>query len=1036
VSKILVGLPGLKKERFMTFNKVNNIVGWIVCAVACAVYLMTMEATASLWDCGEFISSVFKMQIPHPPGAPLFVMLGRLFVVVFGGSNPAKAVNIMSALSSGFTILFLFWSITHFARKIFLKGAAELNAQQLFITMSAGVVGGLAYTFSDSFWFSAVEGEVYAMSSLFTALVFWAMLKWEHSADQPNSDKWILFIFFMMGLSIGVHLLGLLTIPAIVMIYYFKRYNATPWGTFWAFIIGCAVTGFVQLVVIQYSVKWAGMFDIWFVNGFHLPFFSGFVFFFILLAVVFFVLLRYANKNNYTFLRLGIWCFIFMLLGYSSYLTTMIRSNANPAVDMYNVDNPNSLVGYLGRDQYGDFPLIYGQVFTATPTDYKETSMKYTKGKDRYEEIGKDVKPVYSADDMMLFPRVWDASNDQGHAQFYKDWLGLDQGEKPTMANNINFFVGYQLNWMYLRYFMWNFAGRQNDIEGFAPGNVRDGNWISGISFIDNMRLGDQSTLPDSIKNNKANNKLFFLPLILGLIGAYFQYRKDKKDFLVVGLLFFFTGLAIVLYLNQAGNQPRERDYAYAGSFYAYAFWIGLGVMQVAEWLNRKMALSSSNYVAAGLCFLAVPVIMGNQEWDDHDRSKKVLARDLAKDYLESCPPNAILFTYGDNDTYPLWYAQEVEHIRPDIRVINNSLLGIDWYINQLRYKVNESDPIDVILTPEQIQGRNRDYIVYNPQKNVSPNNYYDLYDVMKNVVGSDDPNMQVQMQGGDRLNVMPTKKFRVPADEAVVRANGTVNPTDTVTDLMIDIPEAKNYIMKNDIAILNIIAANKWKRPICFTAAYSAQELGFGNFVRKDGLTYRLVPVKNNSGVNVDWMIDKLMNKFGFGSADIKGVYFDETNRLHLNTIRMAYAEAAAAAADQGNKDIAKKVLDKADKGILEENMPYAMVSSNNRHNYFTFKFLEACYKAGYKELADHVSKALHKDFDQQMSYYRNLSDSRQESMRQEIAGAQQLSQMLQMLDAQYNNGNAPKISPEMQGVISNDTNVKAGAQTKDSDK
>jgi hypothetical protein len=1036
VFKILVGLPGLKKERFMTFNKVNNIVGWIVCVVACAVYLMTMEATASLWDCGEFISSVFKMQIPHPPGAPLFVMLGRLFVVVFGGSNPAKAVNIMSALCSGFTILFLFWSITHFARKIFLKGATVLTGQQMFTVMSAGVVGALAYTFSDSFWFSAVEGEVYAMSSLFTALVFWAMLKWEHTADQPNSDRWILFIFFMMGLSIGVHLLGLLTIPAIVMIYYFKRYNATPWGTFWAFLIGCAVTGFVQLVVIQYSVKWAGMFDIWFVNGFHLPFFSGFVFFFVLLAVVFFVLLRYANKNNYTFLRLGIWCFIFMLLGYSSYLTTMIRSNADPAVDMYNVDNPNSLVGYLGRDQYGDFPLIYGQVFTAQPTDYKETSMKYTKGKDKYEEIGKDVKPVYSSDDMMLFPRVWDASNDQGHAQFYKDWLGLDQGEKPTMANNINFFVGYQINWMYLRYFMWNFAGRQNDIEGFAPGNVRDGNWISGISFIDNMRLGDQSTLPDSIKNNKANNKLFFLPLILGLIGAYFQYRKDKKDFLVVGLLFFFTGLAIVLYLNQAGNQPRERDYAYAGSFYAYAFWIGLGVMQVAEWLNRKMALSTSNYVAAGLCFLAVPVIMGNQEWDDHDRSQKTLARDLAKDYLESCPKNAILFTYGDNDTYPLWYAQEVEHIRPDIRVINNSLLGIDWYINQLRYKVNESDPIDVILTPEQIQGRNRDYIVYNPQKNVNANNYYDLYDVMKNVVGSDDPNMQVQMQGGDRLNVMPTKKFRVPADEAVVRANGTVNPADTVTDMMIDIPDAKNYIMKNDIAILNIIAANKWKRPICFTAAYSAQELGFNNFVRKDGLTYRLVPVKNNSGVNVDWMIDKLMNKFGFGGADIKGTYFDETNRLHLNTIRMAYAEAAAATADQGNKDLAKKVLDKADKGILEANMPYAMVSSNNRHNYFTFKFLEACYKAGYKELADHVSKALHKDFDQQMSYYRNLSEGRQESMRQEIQGAQQLSQMLTMLDAQYNGGAAPKMNPEMQGVISNDTNVKAGSQTKDSGK
>lgn len=1004
----------------MTFNKVNNIVGWIVCAVACAVYLMTMEATASLWDCGEFISCVFKMQIPHPPGAPLFVMLGRLFIVVFGGNNPAIGVNIMSALSSGFTILFLFWSITHFARKIALKKSAELNGQQLFIIMSAGVVGALAYTFSDSFWFSAVEGEVYAMSALFTALVFWAMLKWEHNADKPGSDRWIVFIFFMMGLSIGVHLLGLLTIPAIVMIYYFKRYNTTLWGTFWAFIIGCAVTGFVQLVVIQYSVKFAGMFDIWFVNDFRLPFFSGFIFFFVLLAVILFFLLRYANKKNYTFLRLGIWCFIFMLLGYSSYLTTMIRSNADPAVDMYNVDNPNSLVGYLGRDQYGDFPLLYGQVFTAQPSEYKETSMKYTKGKDKYEEIGKDVKPVYAAEDMMLFPRVWDASNDQGHAQFYKDWLGLADGEKPNTANNISFFIGYQINWMYFRYFMWNFAGRQNDIEGFSPGNVRDGNWISGISFIDNLRLGDQSALPDSIKNNKANNKLFFLPFILGLIGLFYQYSRDRRDFIVVGLLFFFTGLAIVLYLNQAGNQPRERDYAYAGSFYAFAFWIGFGVMQVAEWLNKKMSLSASNYVAAGLCFLAVPVIMGNQEWDDHDRSKKVLARDLAKDYLESCPPNAILFTYGDNDTYPLWYAQEVEHIRPDIRVINNSLLGIDWYINQLRYKINESAPIDVILTAEQIQGRNRDYIVYNPQKNVNPNNYYDLYDVMKNVVGSDDPSMKVAMQGGEMLNFLPAKKYRVPADEATVRANGTVNPTDTVGDVLIDLPDGKNYIMKNDIAILNIIAANKWKRPICFTAAYTAQELGFGNYVRKDGLTYRLVPVKNNTGFNTDWMVDKLMNKFGFASANIKGVYFDETNRLHLNTIRMAYAEAAANVADQGNKELAKQILDKANKGILEENMPYAMVSKNNQHNYFSFKFLEACYKAGYKELADHVSKALHKDFEQQMSYYKQLSDSRQDAMKQEIMGAQQLMQMLSMMDAQYK-GNTPNLNPELPGIISN---------------
>jgi Protein of unknown function (DUF2723) len=995
----------------MNFNKVNNITGWLVCAVACIVYLMTMEATGSLWDCGEFISSAAKLQVPHPPGAPLFVIIGRVFIVIFYETfhvvnSPSVAVNLMSALSSGFTILFLFWTITHFARKLVTKAGEAITNNQLFAVMSAGVVGALAYTFSDSFWFSAVEGEVYAMSSLFTAIVFWAILKWEHNADSPNADKWIVFIFFTMGLSIGVHLLNLLTIPAIVLVYYFRRYKATPWGTFWAFLIACGITGFVQVAVIQWSVKAAGWFDVKFVNGFSLPFFSGFIFFFIALGFALWLGLRYALKKQWNFLRLGIWCIIFMLLGYSSYVTTMIRSNANPAVDMYNVDNPNSLVGYLGRDQYGDFPLLYGQVFTAQPADYKETGMKYTKGKDKYEETGKDVKPVYNADDMMLFPRVWDASNDQGHADFYRDWLGLADGEKPNMANNINFFFTYQINWMYWRYFMWNFAGKQNDVQGFGPGNVRDGNWLSGISFFDNMRLGNQDNMPDSIKRNKANNHLFMLPFILGLIGAVFHYFNNKKDFLVVGLLFFFTGFAIVLYLNQAGNQPRERDYAYVGSFYAFAIWIGLGVLQVREWFAKKINIGIAGYAAAGLCFLAVPVIMGNQEWDDHDRSKKILAKDLAKDYLESCPPNAILFTYGDNDTYPLWYAQEVEGIRKDIRVINNSLLGIDWYINQLRYKVNESDPIDVIWSPEQIQGRNRDYVVYNPQNKLSQDAYYDLYDIMKNFVGSDEQAAKVALQNGESLNYLPTKKFKVPVNEAVVRANGTVNPADTVSDVIINIPENKNYIMKNDLAILNIIAANKWKRPICFTAAYSSSELGFQNFVRKDGLTYRLVPVKNNTGVNIDWMVDKLMNKFGYGNANIKGVYFDEQNRLHLNTIRSAYADAAAYAADRNNKEQAIKLLDKVDKGILETNHPYAMVSKNNQHNYFTFRFLEAAYKAGYTKMADKVSKALHKDFDQQVRYYQLLPEAKQEAMKQEIAGAQQLFQMLNMMDAQYKGG------------------------------
>ncbi len=1014
----------------MNFNKVNNITGWLVCIIACTVYIMTMEATGSLWDCGEFISSALKMQVPHPPGAPLFVILGRIFIVSFSwlfGSGPesaARAVNLMSALCSGFTILFLFWSITHFARKIVLKGTEVISSAQLFSIMSAGVVGALAYTFSDSFWFSAVEGEVYAMSSLFTAIVFWSMLKWEHAADQPGSDKWIIFIFFLMGLSIGVHLLNLLTIPAIVMIYYFKRYKATQWGTFWAFLAGCLITGFVQTVVIQYTVKLAGLFDITFVNSFNLPFFSGFIFFFLLLAVLLVVGFRIAKKRNLAFLTLGIWCFAFMLIGYSTYVTTMIRSNSNPAVDMYNVDNPNSLVGYLGRDQYGDFPLVYGQVFTAQPIDQKETSTKYTKGVNKYEEIGKDIKPIYAPEDMMPFPRVWDASNDQNHATFYKEWLNLAEGEKPSFFDNINFFITYQLNWMYFRYFMWNFAGKQNDIQGFGDANVRDGNWLSGISFIDNIRLGDHSKMPDSIRNNKAHNTLFFLPFILGLIGIYYQYSKNKKDFLVTFLLFFFTGLAIVLYLNQAGNQPRERDYAYVGSFYVFAIWIGLGVLQVAEWFRKKLSANVSNYLAAVLCFLAVPLIMGFQEWDDHDRSRKVLARDLAKDYLESCAPNAILFTYGDNDTYPLWYAQEVEGIRPDIRVVNNSLLGIDWYINQLRYKVNQSDSIDVIWGPEKIQGRNRDYIVYNQRADVNANQYFDLYELMKDFVGSDNPGAKVAMQSGESMNYLPGRKFSVPVDEALVRSNKTVNPGDSVVPAMqFEFSEDKRYVMKNDLAILNIIAANKWKRPIYFTAPYTGSELGFGQFLRKDGLAYRLVPVKNNTTVNTDWMLDKLMNKYGFGNAGKWNVYFDEQNRLHLNTIRMAYADLAANLSDNNRKNEARQVLDKSDKNILESNHPYAMVSRNNQHNYFTIRFLEAAYKAGYKEMADKISKALHKDFEQQLTYLQSLSESKQDGMRNELQSAQQLLQMLTMMETQYKGGALPGSGNETSPVIRNDS-------------
>ncbi len=981
----------------MSYKQINNITGWAVCLLACAVYVMTMEATGSLWDCGEFASSAYKLQIPHPPGAPLFVLIGRLFMVPFSPATAATGINLMSALSSGFTILFLFWSITHFARKITLRnnkaGDETLSGEQIFGIMAAGVIGALAYTFSDSFWYSAVEGEVYALSSFFTAVVFWCMLKWENAVTEEQArgitghftgaDRWIILIFYLMGLSIGVHLLNLLTIPAMVMVYYFKRYKVTQKGTLIAFLIGCVITGIVQKFVIQYTIKGAGNFDIFFKNELGMPFFVGFAFFFVLLAVLIYLGMRMADRRNWNFLKLGLWSFSFMLLGYSSYLTTLIRSNADTAIDMYNVDNPVTLVGYLSREQYGETPIMYGTDFTAGNVmgeeyqpeyDYEETYIKTPNG---YEKKGIKQKVNYESKDYHLFPRMWDAGNEQGHADYYASFAGIVKdpktgawSNKPTMGDNIAFFNQYQLGWMYLRYFSWNFIGKQNDIQGVNMANVRDGNWKSGIGFIDNLVLGDQNRIPDALKNNKANNKLYALPFILGLLGLLYQFRKDRRDGLVVGLLFFFTGIAIVMYLNMPGNQPRERDYAFVGSFYAFAIWIGLGVMFVKDLIARFAGSAAAGYVSAAICFAAVPLLMAKTEWDDHDRSKKLIARELAINYLESCAPNAILVSFGDNDTYPLWYAQEVEGIRRDVRVINSSLLGIDWYINQLRYKVNNSDPIDPIWTAEQIEGSKRDgiYLVQDPTYDASKP--YDLYSMMKDYAGSDDPSKVRVVRDNMTLNTFPTQKVTVPVDVDLVRKNGTVNPDDSVVaQLQFDLP--KTMLQKNESAILNIIAANKWRRPIYFTS--ERINLGFDKYLRQDGLSNRLVPVEEGI-VNRPWVMDKMMNKFRFCSADKPGVYFDEENRRHLNTIRQSYATAALNVAQSGKKEEARKLLQHCDKNLLESNFPYGMPSRYQQHDYFSMQFMMACYEAGDTVLAKKVSASLKKDLQQQLNYYASL--------------------------------------------------------------
>ncbi len=1174
----------------MNFKKVNNITGWAVFLIALGTYFLTREARGSLWDTGEFIASAKSVQLPHPPGAPLFVLLGRFFIILFGdnGHSAASAVNFMSALASAGTILFLFWSVTHFARKMFVNTGEQLNASQTFTTMAAGVVGGLAYTFSDSFWFSAVEGEVYALSSFFTALVFWAMLKWEHADEnagndlyaRARSDRWIVFLFFMMGLSIGVHLLNILTIPAIVMIYYYRRYQVTTKGAIVAFLIGCLITGLVQLVVIQYSMKGAGLFDIFFVNTVGMPFFSGFAIYFVALAALITWALRFNEKTIskaklITFfvlflslsllpfivslgsggakffkfllvggiafgagyflkpaalriLKLSLWCYAFMMIGYFMYFTALIRSNANPSIDMNNVDNPINLVYYLSREQYGEAPLLRGPHFAASYkygsdgyVELKDGEMKYVKGKDKYIATGREKKPQYESSDIQWFPRVWDPSNDQYHAEFYSEWLGLDQDqqtgkyEAPSYGDNMKWFFEYQMSHMYWRYFMWNFAGKQNDIQGL--GNKRDGNWITGFSFIDNARLGDQSKLPDSIKNNKAHNKLFLLPFLFGIVGCIYQLLKKRNDWIVSFLLFFMTGIAVVLYLNQPGNQPRERDYAFVGSFYAFAIWIGLAVVAFVKMAREKAdkltfqnmliggsiltflitlmsgggmmgsifatalyagvtvgvtlllrAVSSGGQnagtlnIATAVISLAVPLLMAQQEWDDHDRSRKTTAPDMAKAYLESCAPNAIIFTFGDNDTYPLWYAQEVEGVRPDIRVINNSLLGIDWYINQLRYKVNDADSLNVLWSPEQIEGHNREFLRYRLQGDA--NEYYDLYDVMKNVLGK--PNYDKETGRDVGFGSFPVAKFKVPINIEAVKKNGTVNPTDSaLSEIRFEIPQNKlnEGLVRSDFIILNIIASNAadgWKRPIYFTSPMG--ELGFAQYLRKDGLSYRLVPIVTKQPQanwvtddalrkmrlggtqirdnNTDTMYKNMMTKYEFGGADMKGVYFDEENRRHILNLRALFAEAAGNMADAGKKDEATKLIDKVEKGIDPANLPYALVSRYNSQNQTGLLYLEACYKAGKTDLAEKIRLALRKDLEQQQRYYNYIRDSKPQYYggfeRSEAPINEIMLQVLDMVEKKY----APQVQTKSptegnNPTIINQVNKDSGAK-KDSNK
>jgi hypothetical protein len=1002
----------------MSYKKINTLAGWIIFLIAATVYLSTIEPTASFWDCGEYISTAYKLEVGHPPGAPLFNLIGRFFTLFSDEHGAALMINAMNGICSAFTILFLFWTITAFAKKIALK-TGELNSSKILTIIGSGIVGSLAYTFSDSFWFSAVEGEVYAMSSFFTAIVFWAILKWEEVADEPHSLRWIILIAFLMGLSIGVHLLNLLAIPAIVFVYYFKRYKITRNGFILTSIISVVTLGVVQAGIIPGIVSWAAKFELFFVNSLGMPFNSGTIFYFLLVVSASAWGLWYTTKKNKPALNTGILAITMLLIGYSSFFTLVIRSQANTPMDENNPENAINLLSYLNREQYGDWPILYGQYYNA-PLDpaqpYKDGNPTYTKdekaGKYVITQDKKNSIPNYDKRFCTIFPRMH--SDQRNHVSGYRDWADIkgtpitttDQnGEaktlmKPTFGENLTFFFRYQLGHMYARYFMWNFVGRQNDIQGH--GGVLKGNWLSGIAPIDAVRLGPQENLPSSMTSNKGYNRFYFLPLILGLVGLFFHFKKDKLDGFIVFLLFVLTGVAIIVYLNNTPYQPRERDYGYVGSFYAFAIWIGLGVFAIADVLSKKVSANMATIVAIIIGLFSAPVLMAKEGWDDHDRSDRYTARDFAANYLNSCAPNAILFTNGDNDTFPLWYAQEVEGIRTDVRVVNLSLSNTDWYIEQMRRKAYDSDPIPLTLKEEQYRQGTRDYVpvYYNPNIISDSTRYYNIKQLME-FVGSEDPQAKIQTQSGMELSYLPTDKVLIPVDSALVVGNGTV-PKGMESQVLKALPWKinKQYLMKNDLMIMDIISTNNWKRPVYFAVTVGDDAyMNLEPYFQLEGLAYRLVPMRmqtfdgQTGKANTDIMYENMMNKFKWGGMSNDGVYMDENNLRMTMNLRNNFARLAEALIAEGKNDKAKKAIEKCMQEMPRKNIPY---------NYFMLPVAEVYYKLGMNKEAETLLKDIAAIYEEDLTYYfrfkGKLAESIDTERQQAMAVMQRLGQVARM--------------------------------------
>ncbi|MBQ6162203.1 MAG: DUF2723 domain-containing protein [Prevotella sp.] len=1052
------------------YKLVNNTLGWLTFVIAAVVYCLTIEPTASFWDCPEFISTGYKLEVGHPPGAPFFMLTANLFTqFVSDPSQVAKMVNIMSALLSATTILFLFWTITHLVRKLILKDWDSLTPAKLIAIEASGLVGALIYAFSDTFWFSAVEGEVYAYSSAFTAIVFWLILKWEDHADEPHSDRWLVLIMYMTGLSIGVHLLNLLCIPAIVLVFVYRRYPQVELrGSLVALIISFVLIAAVLYGVVPGIITVGGWFELFFVNTLHMPFNTGLVIYILLLvaSVIWAIYETYnqrsAKRENIAFMTafamLGvpfygygwsafaigvvvlaiIWlllsgkinfrkdkaalvssrlkntvllCMLMLMIGYSSYALIVIRSAANPPMDQNSPEDIFTLGNYLSRDQYGDRPLLYGQQFgsevaldvkgnTCIPKMekgmpiYQRKEKKTADERDSYFIVSSKDHYVYAQN--MLFPRMYSRARE--HVAAYEDWLGGIEGnlipfdrcgeqvtvKMPTMFENLRFFFSYQCNFMYWRYFMWNFVGRQNDIQG--NGELEHGNWISGIKPLDNMRLGNQDMLPDELKQNKGHNVYYALPLLLGIIGLFWQAmrgRRGIRQFWVVFFLFFMTGLAIVVYLNQTPLQPRERDYAYAGSFYAFAIWCGLGVAAIIDMAKKYLRMKGT--VAAAIIAavtLLVPLQMASQNWDDHDRSGRYTCRDFGQNYLMTLQDegNPIIFTNGDNDTFPLWYNMDVEGVRTDARVCNLSYLQTDWYIDQMKRPAYDSPSLPITWPRIDYCAGTNEFIRVNPSLESQVKEFYnenkavaeaqfgkepfELKNILKYWVRSEDEN----------FHVIPTDTLYMTIDKEAVRKSGMMLPNDSIPDKIVISLEGRSYLGKNDLMMLELISESNWVRPI-----YVATTVGESNYMNlgdnfiKEGLANRITPFTTKGDAKMNFDVDKVynnvMNRYKWGGVNTKGVYLDETVRRMCYTHQHLLSQLASALADNGDTVRCRKVLEKNEQVFPEYSIPINYIGG--------IEFAWTYAKIGDKENAKKYVDAIYNNSKQYIDWYISANDA-----------------------------------------------------------